>query len=334
MRSLMRPRRVPTIPTIASNRSPLMTTQSEIDITESLAQSLVAISGLTLKENEPLSRHTSFGIGGPADLFAIPSTVEALCSAIAAANDVGIRPLILGNGTNLIVRDGGIRGLVISISGKMSKIEIDGTEAVIEAGALLATICHRLAGEGLSGFEFAAGIPGTLGGALIMNAGANGGEIGDVTEWVEVAAPDGTLKRVRCERLGFGYRCSALRDAGVAVVRAGLRLKPGDADEIHEALCDRISRRCAKQPVSSPSAGCIFKRPEGDYAGRLIEEAGAKGMCVGRASVSSKHANFMLNLGGATAADVIGLIDATRELVYDRFAVMLEAEVCVVGEDI
>ena len=311
-----------------------MTTQSEVDITGRLAQRLAETPDLVLWENEPLARHTSFGIGGPADLLAIPSSTEALCRALALAYDAGVEPLILGNGTNLIVRDGGIRGLVIRIAGEMGRIEIDGNSAIIEAGALLMTACHQCGREGLSGLEFTAGIPGTLGGALIMNAGANGGEIADVTEWVEIATPDGQLQRIECDKLGFGYRCSALREIGPAVVRAGLRLEEGDPDVIHATLCDTMAQRCSKQPVSSQSAGCIFKRPEGDYAGRLLEEAGAKGMCVGRAAVSRKHANFVVNLGDATAADVIGLIDTAREVVYAKFGVMLEPEVCVVGEEL
>lgn len=309
-----------------------MATESSIDITQRLAQRLEETPGLELREDEPLSRHTSFGIGGPADLLVIPSTTDALCAAISVAYEEGVRPLILGNGTNLIVRDGGVRGLVIRIAGEMGRIEIDGTRAVVEAGALLATVCHHCARAGLSGLEFAAGIPGTLGGALIMNAGANGGEIGDVTEWVEIASPDGQLQRIRCECLKFGYRCSALREMGT-VVRAGLLLEPGDPDEIHARLCDMMAERCSKQPVSRQSAGCIFKRPEGDYAGKLLDEAGAKGMRVGGAAVSGKHANFMVNIGDATATDVIGLIGATRDLVYERFGVMLEPEVCVVGEE-
>lgn len=311
-----------------------MATESDIDITERLAQRLAETPGLELREHEPLSRHTSFGIGGPADLLAIPFTAGALCRTVALAYGEGVRPLILGNGTNLIVRDGGMRGLVIRIAGGLDRVDIDDTRLVVEAGASLATVCHRSAREGLSGLEFAAGIPGTIGGAVIMNAGANGGEIGDVVEWVEVVTPEGELQMINCECLRFGYRCSALREMGLAVVRVGLRLERGDADAIHARLCDTMAERCSKQPVSSQSAGCIFKRPEGDYAGRLLDEAGAKGMCVGRAAVSRKHANFMVNLGGATAADVIGLIDATRDLVCEKFGVMLEPEVCVVGEDL
>lgn len=310
-----------------------MATQKDVDLSYCLARELRRIPGLELKEDEPLYRHTSFGIGGPADLLAIPSTPEALCRALAATREAGVEPLILGNGTNLIVRDGGIRGVVIRVAGEMSTVEFEGTCVSVEAGASLAAVCLQCAHRGLSGLEFAAGIPGTIGGALIMNAGAYGGEIGDVTRWVEIATPDGTIERMDSSELSFGYRRSVLRDLGHVVVRACLGLEEGNASEIHAKMCDTMETRCAKQPVSSPSAGSIFKRPEGDYAGRLLEAAGAKGMCVGRAAVSSKHANFVVNLGGATAADVIGLIEAARDLVYEKFGVMLEPEVCVAGEE-
>ena len=310
-----------------------MTTQRDVDLSYTLVRRLRQIADLELKEDEPLSRHTSFGIGGPADLLLIPSTPEALCAALAATRDAGMTPLILGNGTNLIVRDGGIRGVVIRVAGEMSAVEFEDTSVIVEAGASLAAACLQCAHRGLSGLEFAAGIPGTMGGALIMNAGAYGGEIGDITEWVEVATADGSIERMDGSELSFGYRRSILREQGHVVVRASLRLCEGDPSEIHANLCDTMEMRCARQPVSSPSAGSIFKRPEGDYAGRLLEAAGAKGMRVGRAAVSTKHANFMVNLGGATAADVIGLIEAAREVVFEKFGVMLEPEVCITGED-
>lgn len=310
-----------------------MAIQRDVDLSHCLTRELRRIPGLELKEDERLSRHTSFGIGGPADLLAIPSSPAALCDALAATREAGCEPLILGNGTNLIVRDGGIRGVVIRVAGEMAGAQFEETALIIEAGAPLATACLQAARRGLSGLEFAAGIPGTIGGALIMNAGAYGGEIGDITEWVEIAKSDGAIERIAGSELAFGYRRSALRDRGLVVVRACLRLSEGDPSEIHCNMCDTMEMRCSRQPVSSPSAGSIFKRPEGDYAGRLLEAAGAKGMCVGRAAVSTKHANFMVNLGGATAADVIGLIDAARELVHERFGVLLEPEVCVAGED-
>lgn len=310
-----------------------MTTQKDVDLSYALVRRLRQIADLELREDEPLSRHTSFGIGGPADLLLIPSTPDALCAALAATGRAGMKPLILGNGTNLIVRDGGMRGVVIRVAGEMAAVEFEGTSVIVEAGASLAAACLRCAHKGLSGLEFAAGIPGTMGGALIMNAGAYGGEIGDITEWVEVATADGGIERIDGSELSFGYRRSVLRERGHIVVRASLRLTEGDPSEIHANLCDTMEMRCSRQPVSSPSAGSIFKRPEGDYAGRLLEAAGLKGMRVGRAAVSTKHANFVVNLGGATAADVIGLIEAARGTVFEKFGVMLEPEVCITGED-
>lgn len=310
-----------------------MTTESMIDLMRELGRELAAIPALEVREKEPLSRHTSFGIGGPADLLAIPFTPEALRKAIVAATRLGIKPLYLGNGTNLIVRDGGVRGLVIRMAGGLNNISIGRKETVVQAGASLATVCFQCAEAGLAGLEFAAGIPGTMGGALIMNAGANGGEIAQVTNWVEVVTPEGEIRRLGHDELNFTYRSSSLGDKGLAVLRAGLHLTEGDAREIYCSLCDAIALRCAKQPVSSPSAGSIFKRPEGDYAGRLLEAAGAKGMRVGRAAVSTKHANFVVNLGGATASDVIRLIEAAQALVYEKFGVLLEPEVCLAGED-
>lgn len=310
-----------------------MAIQSGIDLKHCLKHCLARVPGLELRENESLSRHTSFGIGGPADLLVIPSTPAALCAALAATYHAGISPVLLGNGTNLIVRDGGIRGVVVRIADEMAGITFDGTRVTVEAGASLASVCLQCARKGLSGLEFAAGIPGTIGGALIMNAGAYGGEMGDIADWVEVAGTDGEIRRLEHADLSFGYRQTTLRLLGEAVVRAGLRLQEGDPAEIHAKLCDTMAMRCAKQPVSSPSAGSIFKRPDGDYAGRLLESAGAKGLCVGRAAVSRKHANFVVNLGGASASDVIRLIEATRELVYERSGVWLEPEVCVIGDD-
>lgn len=284
-----------------------------------------------MRENEPLSRHTSFGIGGPADLFVVPRDAEALRQVIRISTDEGIEPVFLGNGTNLIVRDEGVRGVVVRVAGPLNHIRTEGTLAVVEAGATLASICFFCAQNGLAGLEFTAGIPGTLGGGLVMNAGANGGEMGDVTEWVEIAQPDGSLVSLEGSALDFEYRHSSLKGTNGAIVRAGLRLEPGDPAEIHRRLCDAIAVRCARQPVSLPSAGCIFKRPEDDYAGRLLEQAGAKDMRVGAAAVSRKHANFVVNLGGATAADVLKLIEAARERVYEKFGVTLEPEVCIVG---
>lgn len=298
-----------------------------------LARRLRELPGVRLRQDEPLSRYTSFGVGGPADILALPATPEALAGIMRAAGDEGQTPLIVGNGTNLIVRDGGVRGVVVLTAPGLKHHRLRGTEAIIESGATLASLCCMCAHHGLEGLEFAAGIPGTLGGALIMNAGANGGEIGQITRWVEVVGPDGRVQRHDGSSLDFGYRHSALRAMPGAIVRARLDFTQGDPVAVHSALCEAMEVRCAKQPVSLSSAGSIFKRPEGDYAGRLLEEAGAKGMSVGGAAVSRKHANFVVNRGGASARDVLDLIEAARQLVYDKCGVLLEPEVCVVGEE-
>jgi len=288
-----------------------------------LAEELARVDGALMCEDEPLAKHTSFGIGGPADVLVTPADVGAMQELMRITAEAGVQPVILGNGSNVIVRDEGVRGVVIRIAGTLGHIATEGTLAIVEAGATLAAVCF---------LEFAAGIPGTLGGALIMNAGANGGEMGDVTEWVEVVRPHGTITRIDGSAVDFQYRRSSLREADGPIVRAALRLQPGDPTEIHQELCDTIALRCAKQPVSLPSAGSIFKRPEEDFAGRLLEEAGAKGMRIGNAAVSDKHANFVVNLGGATADDVLELIEAARELVHEKFGVLLQLEVCVLGE--
>ncbi len=300
--------------------------------TDALGARVRQIEGVDIWLNEPLSRYTSFGVGGPADILVAPHTAAALAEVMRVTSVEGIAPVILGNGTNLLVRDGGVRGVVVLTTG-LKQMEREGDSVIVEAGATLATACCHSAQQGLSGMEFAAGIPGTLGGALIMNAGAHGGEIGDITEWVEVVNADGSIRRYESAELGFEYRRSALRDIGAAIVRAMLNFVPGDPDEVHHALCEMMTVRCARQPVTMPSAGSIFKRPEGGYAGHLLEQAGAKDMQVGGAAVSGKHANFMVNKGGATASNVLALIGAARELVYDKFGVMLEPEVCVIGED-
>lgn len=297
-----------------------------------LASELTRIDGATVREHEPLARHTSFGIGGPADVLVTPADVGAMQELMRIAAEAGVEPVILGNGSNIIVRDEGVRGVVVKIAGALDRIDTEGTLAIVEAGATLASVCFSCAQKGLSGLEFAAGIPGTLGGALIMNAGANGGEMGDVTEWVEVVRTDGATTRIDGSAVDFQYRHSSLREAEGPIVRAALRLEPGDPADIHQELCDTIALRCAKQPVSLPSAGSIFKRPDEDFAGRLLEEAGAKGMRVGNAAVSDKHANFVVNLGEATADDVLELIEAARELVHEKFGILLELEVCVLGE--
>lgn len=297
-----------------------------------LIEQLEAIPDLKVETDIPMSRYTSFGIGGPADVVVTPHTVEALAAAVRALHETGEVPLLIGNGTNLLVLDGGVRGVVIRAANGMSTVRIEGTRVAADSGARLGTLCREAAACGLSGLEWAAGIPGTLGGALVMNAGAHGGEIGPLVRWVRVIHPDGTLEMLDQEHLWFSYRNSCFQGSPLIIAEAGLELTPADPAAIHQTICDTIQTRCDKQPVALPSAGCIFKRPDKDYAGRLVEAVGGKGMRVGGAMVSEKHANFIVNDGGATALDVLRLIRQVKDRVHERFAVELATEVCVVGE--
>ncbi len=301
---------------------------------EALRRDLERIVGLEVLENEPLSRHTSFGIGGPARLFLVPHQPEALVQAVAVLSGVDLPRLPLGRGTNLLVADEGFDGVVIAFFPGLRGLEVRGRQVVARAGTTLGLLCHAAADAGLSGLEFAAGIPGTLGGALIMNAGANGGCIADNLAWATVVAPDGEVFTLRREELEFSYRDSSLKGKGLYVLEAGFELAPASPADVHRRLYEQLTRRCQKQPLSQRSAGSVFKRPEGDYAGRLLEQAGLKGERIGDAQFSPKHANFIVNVGRATARDVVELIKLARARVYERWGVWLELEICVVGDEL
>jgi len=293
---------------------------------------LQALNGLTVITDEPLAPHTSFGIGGPADLLVIPHETPALLRLRTALHDLGVKPTFLGNGTNVLVSDEGVRGVVVKLGSGLRGLGVAENTLVAGAGESLAAVCCLAADSGLAGLEFAAGIPGTVGGAVLMNAGAGEGEMAHVVEWVEIAAPAGELRRLSAKELAFGYRWSTLRDGPDAVCRVGLHLVSSTAAQVHRRLCEVIERRCAKQPVAQASAGCIFKRPEGDYAGRLVEAVNGKGLRVGKAAISTKHANFIVNLGGARARDVLALIRLVQARVREEFGVDLETEICLLGE--
>ncbi len=296
-------------------------------------QELAQMPGLAAHPNEPMSRHTSFGIGGPADVLVIPEDTAALTGLVRRLAEGEVEALYIGNGTNLLVRDGGIRGVVAKIAGALMGIERAGNRLTVGAGESLAAVCHWAAQQGLSGLEFAAGIPGTVGGAIVMNAGANGGEIAKVIEWVETVTAAGEIERHQRAELDFDYRCSQFQ-AGVCVIaRAALGLTPSTPSQVHQTLYAAVEERCRRQPVSEWSAGCIFKHPPGDNAGRLLEETRTKGMSVGGAMVSPKHANFIINTGGATAADVLALIAQVQDKVAEKFGVRLATEICICGED-
>lgn len=283
-------------------------------------------------ENEPMSRHTTFRVGGPADVLFLPESEEQLIQALAIARDAGIPCIVIGNGSNLVVRDGGIRGLVIALGEGMAAIARAGNTIAAWAGASLARVAAYAQASGLSGLEFASGIPGTLGGGCAMNAGAYGGQLSDVLIDARVLL-DGEVKTLTVDEMQMGYRTSLpLREGGI-VISARFALTPDDPEAIAARMRELNARRRDKQPLNHPSAGSTFKRPEGYFAGALIEQSGLKGRRVGGAQVSEKHAGFIVNTGGATAADILALIAVVQDEVLARFGVHLETEVRILGED-
>ena len=283
-------------------------------------------------ENEPMSRHTTFRVGGPADVMFLPESEEQVVQALSLAREAQVPVIIIGNGSNLVVRDGGIRGLVIALGEGMAAIvRVEHTVSAL-AGASLARVSAYAQASGLSGLEFASGIPGTLGGGCAMNAGAYGGQLSDVLIDARVLL-NGELRTLTAEAMQMGYRTSLpLREGGV-VLSARFALTPDDPEAIAARMRELNARRRDKQPLDRPSAGSTFKRPEGYFAGALIEQAGLKGRRVGGAQVSEKHAGFIVNAGDATAADILALIGVVQDEVEARFGVRLETEVRVLGED-
>jgi len=283
--------------------------------------------------NEPMSRHTTWRIGGPADLFVDPATPEDVRRAVEFARENKIPLTVVGNGSNLLVKDGGIRGLVIKIGRGLAGITVDGTTIRAGAGTLLPELAAAARRAGLGGFEFAAGIPGSLGGAIVMNAGAMNGCVADVLTSITVLDAENRFVVLRKEELGFSYRTSILQKTPYICVESTWEGKPKDRQIIEQETRDYLAKRKAIQPQGFPNAGSIFKNPEGNSAGRLIEAAGGKGLRIGDAEVSSKHANWILNMGRATAGDVLTLIEQIKKLVQNRFGVDLHLEVRVLGED-
>lgn len=285
-----------------------------------------------IKIEEPMRSHTTFRVGGPADLFLMPRTPDEVKGIVELLNKESVPYYILGNGSNLLVSDQGYRGVIVQIYKEMNRIEIEGDVVKAQAGALLSAIASRVLEAGLAGFEFAAGIPGTLGGACVMNAGAYGGEMKDVLKEVTVLAPDGEMITIPEEELELGYRTSIIAKRGYIVLEAQIQLHHGDKDEIKAVMDDLKERRISKQPLEYPSAGSTFKRPEGYFAGKLIQDAGLRGFQVGGAQVSEKHCGFVINRDHATAADVAELMRQVSAKVEERFGVKLEPEVKRLGE--
>lgn len=283
--------------------------------------------------NEPMSKHTSFKIGGPADVIALPANEEELQALLKRAKDNGIPVTLIGNGSNLLVRDKGIRGLVIKLGNMLCKIEAEGERLSFGSGVSLAMASRKAADLELTGMEFAVGIPGSIGGAVYMNAGAYDGEMSKVVESVRVIDTNGDLMLLKAEQLEFAYRKTKLQKSGLIVTEVNLKLEPGCKDDITSKMADFSHRRISKQPLELPSAGSMFKRPVGYFAGTLIEQTGLKGYTVGGAQVSEKHAGFVVNVGGATAADVLQLIKYVQDKVFSAHGVQLEPEVLVLGEE-
>ena len=286
--------------------------------------------------DEPMSKHTSFKIGGCADIFVLPSTVKEISEVVSICKENGVEFTVVGNGSNLLVSDKGIRGAVIKIGKNFSKISISDDNIIYaQSGASLAMVASVAVNNNLAGFEFASGIPGTVGGAMLMNAGAYGGEIKDIAIAGELLTCDGKVVKIEGDNQGFGYRTSVYQKMNGIVLGAWFKLHMVDScDEIRSLMSDLNKRRKDKQPLEYGSAGSTFKRPEGMFAGKLIEDCGLKGFTVGRAGVSEKHAGFVINYGGATCEDVLAVMRHVRKTVFDCYGVLLEPEVRLIGEDI
>lgn len=278
-----------------------------------------------VKKYEPMARHTTFKIGGPAKYFVEADSVKTVKEALMAAREYSVKSYVIGNGSNLLVSDFGIDGLVIMMGNKFSEVRADGEYIYAEAGAKLSKIAKCALAHSLTGFEFAAGIPGSIGGAVYMNAGAYGGEMANII--AESTAIDEDFSEITVTEHDFGYRQSIYKDSGKVIIGAKIRLTTGDGENIRETMESLAARRREKQPLELPSAGSVFKRPEGFYAGALIEGAGLKGETVGGAMVSEKHAGFIVNKGGATAEDVKKLIEIIKTRVYEKYRVLLDTEI-------
>ncbi len=282
--------------------------------------------------NEPMSAHTTFHIGGSADVFAEVASADEIKALIGLCRENNYPYMVVGNGSNLLVSDKGIRGLVIHIGKNMSQIRAEGERICASAGALMSAAAAACLENALTGFEPMSGIPGTIGGGIFMNAGAYGGELSQIIETVTYLDKNGEIVTEECEKLGFGYRRSKFQGGDQVILSCVLKLKRGDGDAIKAAMADYRSRRNAKQPVTMPSAGSAFKRPEEYFAGKLIQDAGLRGCKIGGAQISELHAGFIVNAGGATAEDVRNLISHVQKTVYDKFKVYLEPEIRLVGE--
>lgn len=306
------------------------------NLEKAIAEIKEALPGMTLLEQEPLSAHCSFRIGGPARALAVPESVSSLAKVCSILKDNELMPFVLGNGTNLLFPDEGLQELFLLSTEKLQNLFLLPDGAIYaEAGVSLSRLSSFAQQNGLQGLEFASGIPGSVGGGCFINAGAYGGEMKDVVESVVcLYAPDQGLYELSAEQCAYSYRKSTFNThGGYVILSAVFRLQPGDKDEIAAKMREMNEKRRAKQPLELPSAGSAFKRPEGNFAGALIEQAGLKGFTVGGAQISEKHAGFVVNVGGASSHDVYELMKQVRNTVYEKSGVQLEPEVIILSPD-
>lgn len=284
-------------------------------------------------ENEPMSAHTTFRVGGAADVFVSPS-IDELITGIELCKKMKIPYLVIGNGSNLLVKDGGIEGVIFSLGKRASKVTVEGNKITAQAGAMLSLVANSACDNSLTGMEYEAQIPGTVGGAVVMNAGAYGGEIKDIITEAKVLLDDGNVVMWSKDDLQLSYRHSRLMDENVIVLEATFELADGEQSEILAKMEDFKQQRVSKQPLDLPSAGSTFKRPDGYFAAKLIDDASLRGYQVGGAQVSEKHTGFVVNKGGATASDILSLMNDVSEKVFKDFGVKLEPEVRIIGRDL
>lgn len=283
-----------------------------------------------IRQNESMAKHCTFRCGGEAEIYIVPGTVEDLVQVIAVCKESDYPYMVIGNGSNILVRDEGYKGAIIEINNRISSIDVIGEEIIADAGAKLSAVAIAAYENDLAGFEFAHGIPGNVGGAVVMNAGAYGGEMKDVIKWVKVLNNNNEVEKIEAKDLELGYRTSVIAKKGMVVLQMCIELQIGSAGEIGEMMQILMEKRRFKQPLEYPSAGSTFKRPEGYFAGKLIEDAGLRGYRVGGAMVSEKHCGFVINYDNAAATDILKLIKDVQDKVKEHSGVTLEPEVKII----
>lgn len=290
------------------------------------------INNIDIEENVPMSRHTSFRAGGNARMMVSPQTIEELKTVLSVLDGQSCRHMVLGNGSNILVKDSGYDGVIVKMGSGFDYVKQEGNRLTCGSGALMSVVAKAAVSASLTGFEFASGIPGSIGGAVFMNAGAYDGEMKDILERARIISKDGSREYyMTADQLQMGYRHTALHETGDVVAEVELSLEDGDVQAIKDRMAELMERRNSKQPVNFPSAGSFFKRPEGYFAGKLIQDAGLKGLTVGGAQVSELHSGFIINKGGATASDILQLMEIVQARVFDEFGVKLETEVRIIG---